>query len=143
MIRIGHFDVVMFTPELNFLTSYPMDSSRPHKQLEVWSLSVDFVKKIYRLTSEYPSEEKYGLTSQLRRAAVSVPTNIAEGAARDSEREFKRFLHMSSGSLSELDTLLVLSSELGILSEDTLNRFLTVVDKLSAMLSGLISHLEE
>lgn len=133
MIRIGHFDVVMFTPELNFLTSYPMDSSRPHKQLEVWSLSVDFVKKIYRLTSEYPSEEKYGLTSQLRRAAVSVPTNIAEGAARDSEREFKRFLHMSSGSLSEL----------GILSEDTLNRFLTVVDKLSAMLSGLISHLEE
>lgn len=77
-----------------------------HKDLDVWKLGLLFVKDIYAATKKFPAEELYGLTSQLRRAAVSVPTNIAEGAAKNSRKEFIKFLYISLGSLVEIETLL-------------------------------------
>jgi len=83
-----------------------------HKELDIWKLSVDFVVEIYRLTSKFPKEEKYGLINQMRRAAVSIPSNIAEGAGRNSDKENLQFLHIALGSLSELDTQLIVSEKL-------------------------------
>jgi len=92
-------------------------NQKPHKNLEVWKLSVDFVKDIYTLTTNFPDEEKFGIISQLRRAVVSIPTNIAEGAARSTKKEFRNFLYIASGSLSEIDTLLTISKELGFIKK--------------------------
>ena len=71
---------------------------KTHKDLDVWKLSIDFVTDIYKVTSSFPKEDQFGLTNQIRRAAVSVPSNIAEGAARNSDKEFLRFLYISLGS---------------------------------------------
>lgn len=75
---------------------------KPHKRLEVWQMSVHLVVEVYRLTSAYPDAERYGLISQMRRAAVSVASNIAEGAARQTKKEFANFVHIARGSLSEI-----------------------------------------
>ena len=75
-----------------------------HKELDVWKKSMDLVALIYKLSSSFPEAEKFGLTSQIRRAAVSVPSNIAEGAGRKGDKEFVQFLHIALGSLSELET---------------------------------------
>src|SRR5690349_5714654 len=82
---------------------------KPHKRLEVWKKSMELVTSVYAVTKNFPSEEKYGLVSQMRSAAVSIPSNIAEGAARQTKREFINFLHIAQGPLSELDTQLELS----------------------------------
>jgi four helix bundle protein len=79
-------------------------SKRPHERLEVWRDAMDLVESIYRFSAVFPDAERFGLTSQLRRAAVSVPSNIAEGAARRSTPEYLRFLSIARGSLSEMDT---------------------------------------
>ena len=84
-----------------------------HKDLDVWKLSVDLVVDIYRLTESFPKNELYGLTSQIRRAAVSIPSNIAEGAARKNTKEFIQFLYISLGSIAEIDTQLIISQRLG------------------------------
>ena len=90
---------------------------RPHQKLDLWRRAIDFVVRIYRVTDHFPKEEKFGLTSQVRRAAVSVAANIAEGAARTSLKEFMQFLSHSQGSASEVDTELLIASRLGYLSE--------------------------
>ena len=77
---------------------------RNHKDLEVWKKSMDLVSNIYKITESFPNKELYGLTNQIRRAAVSIPSNIAEGAARNSKKEFIQFLYIALGSLSELET---------------------------------------
>ena len=86
---------------------------RRHHELQVWREAIELVEEAYRLTSAFPREELYGLTSQMRRAAVSVPSNIAEGAARQSEREFLQFLIIARGSLSELETQVLIAEKLG------------------------------
>ena len=86
-----------------------------HKNLEAWNSAMKLVKEIYTITKEVPSDERYGLTSQMRRAAVSIPSNIAEGAARKSDKEFMQFLYNSLGSTSELETQLIICSELDYL----------------------------
>ena len=83
---------------------------RKHHELRVWSEAISLVKEIYRITSMFPREELYGLISQMRRAAVSVASNIAEGAARSGNREFMHFLYMARGSLSELETQVTVAS---------------------------------
>jgi len=106
---------------------------KPHKKLDVWKLSMELSRVVYRLTTGYPSEERFGLVSQMRRAAVSVPSNIAEGAAGDSNNEFRHFLFIARSSLSELDTQLDLSQDLGFVTETSrseIDRLLTRIDKM-------------
>jgi len=106
---------------------------KPHKKLDVWKLSMELSRVVYRLTTGYPSEERFGLVSQMRRAAVSVPSNIAEGAARDSNNEFRHFLSIARSSLSELDTQVDLSQDLGFVTETSrseIDRLLTRIDKM-------------
>ncbi len=89
-----------------------------HKEMDVWQKSMLLAEKIYEISSQFPKEELYGLTSQIRRAAVSVPSNIAEGAARKSDKEFLQFITISLGSLSEIETQYILATRLGYLESD-------------------------
>jgi four helix bundle protein len=91
---------------------------RSHKKLDVWKDSVDLATHIYQITEKFPKAEVYGLTSQMRRAVISVPSNIAEGAARFSPKEFGQFLNIAGGSLSELDTQLEIAYNLGFLTKE-------------------------
>ena len=113
---------------------------KPHKKLKAWQLGMDIAMDIYQSTATYPAEEKFGLISQMRRCAVSLPSNIAEGAARNSTKELINFLYIASGSLSELDTQLELAKRLGYLSHEqwqSLDNKLIEEDKI---LSGLIKY---
>jgi len=112
-----------------------------HKDLEVWKKSMDLVSNIYKITESFPNKELYGLTNQIRRAAVSIPSNIAEGAARNSKKEFIQFLYISLGSLSELETQIIIASRLEYLNNlDTLSEDLKFVQKL---INGLIYYLKK
>lgn len=114
---------------------------RTHKDLDVWKQSIDFVIEIYSFTKKYPAEECYGLTSQTRRAAVSIPSNIAEGAARNHSKEFRQFLYIALSSCSEIDTQLIIAEKLNYIDNQN---FLLLTDKLTAiskMLQGLIKSL--
>ena len=115
---------------------------KPHKKLKVWQLAMEIVTDVYRLTESFPSEEKFGLISQMRRCAVSIPSNTAEGAARNTRKEFINFLHISQGSLAELDTQLEISLRLKLINQEswmTMDAKLLEEDK---MLSGLIISLK-
>ena len=114
---------------------------KTHKDLIVWKKSIDFVTDIYKETNAFPKQEQYGLVSQLRRAAVSIPSNIAEGASRKSRKEFIQFLHIARASSSELETQLIISKKIGYLSSDNLDleEKLSVISK---MLTGLTNNLE-
>src|SRR5213082_2622944 len=101
---------------------------RPHEKLDAWSLAMDFVVEVYRTTETFPKEEKFGLTSQIRRAAVSVPANIAEGAARQSDKEFIHFLSNAQGSASELETELLIAHRLGYLTENSYHEIRSTLD---------------
>lgn len=87
-----------------------------HKNLDVWKKSISLIKKVYKLAGCLPDSEKFGLTNQMKRAAVSITSNVAEGAARESDKEFIQFLYYSLGSAAELETQLIISQELGFLS---------------------------
>ena len=116
---------------------------KPHKNLEAWKQSVGLVVEIYKITKEFPNQEMYGITNQVRRAAISVPSNIAEGAARQTKKEFANFLHVAQGSLSELDTQIEIASRLGyidIQSRKVLEDRMQPIDK---MITGLIRHLSK
>ena len=115
---------------------------RPHEKLEVWSRAVDYVVVIYRMTDGFPKEEKFGLTSQIRRAAVSVPANIAEGAARESPREFAHFLSNAQGSASELATELLIAHRLRFLSEKDYSQLNSELDNIGRMIFGLSQHVK-
>lgn len=90
---------------------------RDFRKLEVWSLGKQFAVACYQFTSTFPKEEVYGLTSQIRRAAVSIPANIAEGSGRETDAEFLRFLRIALGSLNEVETLLMIAADLNIAPE--------------------------
>jgi four helix bundle protein len=115
------------------------DSMKTHKDLEVWKQSISFVTEIYKITKHFPKEELYGITSQMRKAAVSIPSNVSEGAARNSKKEFLHFLHISLGSAAELETQLIISQNLKYLDEPT-DLFRNLED-IKRMLSGLIKSL--
>lgn len=114
---------------------------RKHHELIAWQESMALVKEIYKVTQGFPKEETYGLVSQMRRAAVSVPSNISEGAARGSQKEFVQFLIIARGSLSELETQLLLSRDLGFMKED--QQLMQKVEKIFALIGGLLKNLRE
>ena len=112
-----------------------------HEDLDVWKKSVMFVKTVYQVTGDFPDTEKYGLVSQIRRAAVSIPSNIAEGASRRSRKEFIQFLYIARGSLSEAETLILISKELNMLGTDTYKEMRLTAGNIGRMLTGLIRFL--
>ena len=116
---------------------------KPHKNLNAWQKSFEIVKELYSVTSNFPSEEKFGLVSQIRRAAVSVPVNIAEGAARKSKKEFIYFLHIALGSLTELDTLILLSEDLSFIKKEESEVIISKFDIIGKLIYGLVKSLEK
>ncbi|HLA94368.1 MAG TPA: four helix bundle protein [Pyrinomonadaceae bacterium] len=114
-----------------------MSETGSYKSLIVWQKSILLVKNIYILTAKFPGEEKFGLVSQMRRAAVSIPSNIAEGQARRTTPDFIRFISMAEGSLAELDTQLTISVELGYCSQDQTNDCGSLKDEIRKMLNAL------
>ncbi len=115
---------------------------KTHKDLEVWKSSIVLAGDIYRTTEKYPKSETFGIVSQMRRAAVSIGANIAEGAARQSRKEFIRFLYISLGSASELDTLTEISFATNLGNIKSLNKIQENTEQVSKMLQGLIRNLK-
>ncbi len=111
---------------------------RPHKKLEVWKEAMQLTTSVYECVENFPDSEKYGLVSQMKRASISIPSNIAEGAARQTKKEFNQFLYIGRGSLSELDTQLELSLNLKLITKDTFDDLLGKIDRVTAMLNGLL-----
>ena len=113
------------------------------KDLVVWQKAMEMVAEVYRLTDSFPKREVYGLTDQIRRAAVSVPSNIAEGQAHHNNREFVHFLRHSSGSLAELETQLNIAERLGYADASSTAQLLTRVHEVGRILNGLIGSIRE
>jgi four helix bundle protein len=116
---------------------------KPHKKLNVWQLSMKLATETYKITKLFPPEERFGLTQQMRRASVSIPSNIAEGAARQGKKEFRNFLSVAQGSLSELDTQLELSVLLGFLEEKKYGDISNPMVMIDKMLTSLIRSLSK
>ena len=115
------------------------DGLKTHKDLDVWNKAMDLAEQLYLLTGRFPKEEQFGLISQVRRAAVSIASNIAEGAARNSNKEFLQFLYIALGSAAEIETQLLLAKRLKFLKETNL---LDEVEAIRKMLLGLIKFLK-
>ena len=111
------------------------------KDLEIWKKSKVFCSEIYEITINFPDEEKFGLTNQLRRASVSIPSNIAEGCSRKSNKEFSRFLEIAIGSMYEIETQLLISSDLGFLEGPQLSNLLLELNSIIKMTSKFKSTL--
>lgn len=110
---------------------------KTHHDLDVWNKSITFVTTIYELTDSFPKTEVYGLTNQIRRSAVSIPSNIAEGAGRTSLKEFAQFLSVALGSIAELETQLIVSNNLGFLSKEGFDLLLKELISIRKMTIGL------
>lgn len=115
---------------------------KSYRELEAWIKARALVKEVYLLTGHFPKEEQYGLNSQMRRCAVSVPSNIAEGMGRQFKKETLQFLHISRGSLYELETQLFIANDLNFLTSDKLEAVLFQLDECRRLLSGLINYFE-
>lgn len=111
-----------------------------YTELEVWKYSRELVKLVYQLTKSFPNEELYSLTNQIRRSAISVPSNIAEGVGRQSNKETLHFLFIAKGSLNEVETQLYLSMDLGYISEEELENILEKVISNKKLLGGFINY---
>lgn len=116
---------------------------KTHKDLNVWQKAIDLVTIIYKETNNFPSSELYGLTNQIRRSAVSIPSNIAEGAGRASKKEFSRFSSISIGSASELETQLIISKNLGFINDMTFERVVKELEDIRKMTIGLMKSLDK
>jgi len=117
-------------------------SVRTYRELVVWQKAMDFVADVYRVTQNFPKEELYGMTSQLRRAAVSVPSNIAEGQGRQTTGEFRQFLGQARGSLLETETQILLAERLGFLDHNAAEGLLEQASELGRVLNGLLASLK-
>ena len=114
---------------------FSMTGRRAHYDLDAWKISRKLVGEIYRLTQTFPKAELFGLVAQMRRASVSIPSNIAEGAARTSSREYAQFLNVARGSLSELETQVFIATDLGYISSD--HPIFSIIDRASKLITGL------
>ena len=116
---------------------------RTHEDLRVYKAGMELVEEIYQITKTFPKEELYGITGQVRRAAVSVVANIAEGAARGSRKEFIHFLNISRGSLSEVEALIDVSHMIGYINDDIKDQLKNKSADVSSLLSGLINSIRK
>src|SRR5262245_19791801 len=123
------------------MRSRPMEIES-YRDLKVWQHGMALAKRCYLLTRQFPREELFGLTSQIRRAAAAIPANIAEGYGRESTGDYVRFLRVAQGSLKELETHLILSSEVGIVAAELIAPLLKSADELGRMLRAMIRTLE-
>lgn len=119
----------------------PGGTIKSYKDLLVWQKGIDLVNVVYHETGKFPKEELYGLTSQIRRAAVSIPANIAEGWGRDSTKNYLQFLKISRGSLFELETMLIICFNQKYINESTLHLLLPSINELSKMLNSMMTKL--
>jgi len=111
--------------------------------LVVWQKGVDLVTEIYRLSKKFPKDELFGLTSQIRRAAVSIPSNIAEGRGKSSKGEFQQFLHHSRGSLAEVETQIIIAQNLGYLNAADAERVIEIIAEVGRLLHGLLAAIKK
>jgi four helix bundle protein len=109
-----------------------------HKDLTVWKESRELVTKVYSVIGKFPKEEVFSLTAQIKRSVISIPSNIAEGAARDSNKEYIRFLYIALGSAAELDTQIIMASDLKMISVEDFTEITQKLCRISKMISGLI-----
>jgi four helix bundle protein len=114
-----------------------------YRDLEVWQKAMDLVELCYAYTKSFPSEERYGLTDQIRRAAVSVPSNIAEGQARQHKKEFIQFLSIAQGSLAELETQVQIAERLHYIDSDNMQEMLKKSDQVARMITGLRKSIQQ
>lgn len=117
--------------------------AQSYKDLTVWQKAMELVTEVYSATQSFPRTEQYGLTSQIRRSAISIPSNIAEGRAKRSTKDYIRFVNIAYGSVAELETQLIISRNLGYLDGSKLEAFLEKSAAIGRMLNGLISGLEK
>lgn len=110
------------------------------KELHIWKRSRQFCAEIYSITSRFPESEKFGITNQLRRASVSIPSNIAEGSSRKSNKDFSRFLEITLGSAYEIETQLLIASDLNFLNKDELDKLLNELGEIIKMVSKFKSN---
>ena len=115
---------------------------KTHFDLNVWKESIKLVKEIYSITTKFPQNEVFGLTSQIKRAVISVPSNIAEGASRQTNREFIQFLYIAIGSLSEVETQLIIAKELNFIKQKDIQISLENIINIKKMINGLIKYLK-
>jgi len=115
---------------------------RDFRNLEIWRNGIELVKQVYQITGLLPTEEKFGLKSQINRAAISIPSNIAEGCSRNSDIEFKRFLEIAMGSLFELETQFIIVQELKLIPKDKLESVFELLNKEAKMINSLISKIK-
>jgi four helix bundle protein len=125
------------------MSGHPVGRVASYRDLIVWQRAMDLVDYVYRITSTWPASEVYGLTSQARRAAVSVPANIAEGQSRNGRREFVHHLGIARGSLSEVETLLLIGSRQRYVADDHLRRLLAQSTEVGKLLRGLLQSLAD
>ena len=118
-----------------------VEKPKNHKDLEVWKQSMELVDLVYRITKDFPHEELYGLVNQMRRAAISIPSNVAEGAARSGKKQFNQFLRVALGSLSELETQVLVAQRQGYLEDE--EAVLRHIGTVRRLLLGLIRHLKK
>ena len=114
---------------------------RSHKDLDVWKLSIELVLDIYQICRQMPVHERYGLSAQMKRAAVSIPSNVAEGAARKSHKEFIQFLFISKSSAAEVQSHLYVAMDQGYITEKSFNEIYDKAEKVSKLTSGFIKYL--
>jgi four helix bundle protein len=111
--------------------------------LKIWQKGIELVKACYKITEKFPSSEKYGIFSQMQRASVSIPTNIAEGSGRSSDKDFARFLEMAISSAFELETLTIVSFEIGFISELQKQEFCNKIQEIEKMISAFLHNLKK
>jgi four helix bundle protein len=122
---------------------YQYITMRNYQTLDVWKTSMQLVKEVYLLTKNYPKEELFALTSQTKRAAVSVPSNIAEGMGRQYKKDTIHFLHIARGSIYELETHLNIALMVNIIEKETVDKIILLIDEVTKLLSGLINYTEK
>jgi four helix bundle protein len=119
-----------------------VNETKSYRDLDVWMLSMDLAEKLYRATSGFPASELYGMTTQIRRASVSIPANIAEGYGRETTAYFIQFLRISQGSVKELETHLLLAERVALLSNEDAKALLADIERIARMLRNLIRSLQ-